>query len=74
MVGHLKQRLALTRFVSKATLHSTEQTDGPVARARRRVTVLFSDIRGFTAFSELHEPEQVVVMLNSYLQAQATSS
>ena len=36
---------------------------------RREVTVLFSDIRGFTTFSEKHSPEDVVAMLNEYLGA-----
>lgn len=36
---------------------------------RREVTVLFSDIRGFTTFSEKHKPEEVVAMLNEYLTA-----
>lgn len=33
---------------------------------RRQVTVFFSDIRGFTSFSEKHQPEEVVDMLNEY--------
>lgn len=33
----------------------------------RDLTVLFSDIRSFTTFSENHTPEQVVAMLNEYL-------
>ncbi len=36
---------------------------------RKEITVLFSDIRGFTAFSEKHEPEEVVSLLNEYLGA-----
>jgi adenylate cyclase len=36
---------------------------------RREVTVLFSDVRGFTTFSEKHAPEEVVSMLNEYLEA-----
>lgn len=36
---------------------------------RREVTVLFSDIRGFTTFSEHHPPERVVAILNDYLEA-----
>jgi adenylate cyclase len=34
---------------------------------RRTLTVLFSDIRGFTTFSELHPPEEVVGALREYL-------
>ncbi|PYM63507.1 MAG: hypothetical protein DMD79_08460 [Candidatus Rokuibacteriota bacterium] len=36
---------------------------------RRALTVLFSDIRGFTSFSERHPPEQVVETLHEYLTA-----
>ncbi|MEN8264631.1 MAG: adenylate/guanylate cyclase domain-containing protein [Nitrospirota bacterium] len=35
--------------------------------ARIEVTVLFSDIRGFTHFAEKYEPEDVVAILNEYL-------
>lgn len=34
---------------------------------KREVTVLFSDVKGFTNFSEHHSPEQVVAILNEYL-------
>jgi adenylate cyclase len=34
---------------------------------RELVTVLFSDIRGFTTFSENREPEDVIEVLNQYL-------
>jgi len=35
---------------------------------RRKVTIMMTDLRGFTALSERLEPEQVVQMLNSYLE------
>lgn len=38
---------------------------------RRQVTILFSDIRGFTGFSQSRSPEQVVARLNEYLSAMA---
>ena len=34
---------------------------------RRTLSVLFSDIRGFTTFSEMHPPEEVVGALHEYL-------
>ena len=57
-----------------------QQVPQPVARAllqepdanrlggiRREVTVLFSDIRGFTEWSDSTPPEEVVQILNEYL-------
>lgn len=35
---------------------------------RRSVTIMMTDLRGFTAMSERLEPEQVVKMLNSYFE------
>ncbi|MBU0467526.1 MAG: adenylate/guanylate cyclase domain-containing protein [Candidatus Omnitrophica bacterium] len=37
---------------------------------KRNITVLFSDIRGFTSYSEGHQPEEVVAMLNEILTEQ----
>lgn len=61
-------RHAMNLFVGKEVADDVETT-GKVGLSGKRefVTVLFSDVRGFTAFSETHEPEFVVAQLNAYL-------
>jgi len=73
MIGEIRAKIELSKFVSKATVGSVEAADAPVQRSgqRKRITVLFSDIRGFTSYSETVAPEAVVAMLNLYLDAQA---
>ncbi|TMK83485.1 MAG: adenylate/guanylate cyclase domain-containing protein [Actinobacteria bacterium] len=36
---------------------------------QREVTVLFADLEGFTSFSERHQPDEVISMLNTYWSA-----
>jgi adenylate cyclase len=77
MIRGLRNKLVLERFVSKSTADAARgaaQHTRPTMTAlgvRRPATVLFTDIRGFTAFSETVAPEHVVDMLNRYLQVQA---
>jgi class 3 adenylate cyclase len=40
--------------------------DDPLKSHRREVTVVFIDLRGFTAFSETAEPEEVMGVLREY--------
>lgn len=44
-----------------------ERRQSVVAGERRRVTVLFADVRRFTSLSERLPPEEVVTILNRYL-------
>jgi class 3 adenylate cyclase len=39
-----------------------------IAGVRREVSVLFADVRGFTTYSEKHDPEQVTKSLNEYFE------
>jgi len=58
---------AVRLFVGKQVAEDLEAS-GRVSLSGRRelVTILFSDIRGFTAWCENHEPETVVDRLNGY--------
>jgi adenylate cyclase len=74
MIKGLLERFNLEKFVSGQTVEAIRGSEGEGVRLggeRRDVTVFFSDIRGFTAFSEKVEPEVVVDMLNTYLRHQA---
>ena len=41
-------------------------TDDPLQSHRRDITVVFCDLRGFTAFAETSEPEEVMGVLREY--------
>ena len=41
-------------------------TDDPLKSHRREITVVFLDLRGFTAFTETAEPEEVMGVLGEY--------
>jgi class 3 adenylate cyclase len=58
----------LKRFLSPqvANLILTSGDDSVLASHRRAITVLFCDLRGFTAFSETADPEEVMSVLAEY--------
>jgi Adenylate and Guanylate cyclase catalytic domain len=45
---------------------NSEASDSLLASHRREVTALFCDLRGFTAFTEASEPEEVMGVLREY--------
>jgi adenylate cyclase len=67
-VGQLEQLGRLKRFFSPqlAELIVTGGADDPLKTHRREVTVVFLDLRGFTAFAERSEPEEVMGVLGEY--------
>ena len=58
----------LKRFLSPqiAELVVSSGDDSILKSHRRAVTVMFCDLRGFTAFAETSEPEEVMAVLNAY--------
>jgi len=68
-VREQREKRRLSQFFSPEVLREVvrQRDDNSLGSTRRLVTVLFSDIRGFTTLSERLEPEQVAEMLREYL-------
>jgi class 3 adenylate cyclase len=62
-----RQRTELARFAPQvASLLSSDEGEQLLAGHRREITALFCDLRGFTAFAETAEPEEVLGVLRQY--------
>jgi adenylate cyclase len=63
-------RRSLERYVSRDVVRELLDNDSELLSqlggARKEVSVLFSDLRGFTALSETADPETLVAQLNEY--------
>lgn len=76
MAVQLKDKLHMEKFVSKTTKKmitdsrnfGKDITPGSVYKAH--LSFIFADVRGFTSFSENHEPTEVVDTLNLYFDLQ----
>ena len=71
MLGGLREREWLHdmfgRFISREVPEAIRTGQVHLEGENRVVSVLFCGIRGFTARSEQHTPEEMVVLLNEYL-------
>jgi class 3 adenylate cyclase len=67
-LGEIERISKLKRFLSPqvAELIISNGDDSVLDSNRRAVTVAFCDLRGFTAFSETSEPEEVMGVLRDY--------
>jgi class 3 adenylate cyclase/CheY-like chemotaxis protein len=67
-VEQLDRLARLRRFLSPkvADLIVAGKLDDPMTTHRREVVVAFADMRGFTAFTETADPEEVFAVLHAY--------
>lgn len=71
MVMSLKEKLEMQKFVSDGTIAAIKgkiRDNQAATNHREELSLLFSDIRGFTAMSETMEPEDIIHLLNSYFE------
>jgi len=73
-VTQLERLGRLKRFFSPqlAELIVAGGAENPLRTHRQEVTVVFLDLRGFTAFAEMSEPEEVMGVLRDYHSAMGT--
>jgi len=75
MTRGLRERADMQKFISQSTvemIQANPHTARKVSAGERRVmTLFFSDVRGFTTFSEHKPPEEVVRVINRCLSLQA---
>jgi HAMP domain-containing protein len=75
MVLSLREKLLMEKYLSQPTVQSIKEhrdvTQLKLGGERKYVTALFSDARGFTSLSEKMSPEEVVRLMNVYLNLQA---
>jgi adenylate cyclase len=67
-VAQLERLSRLKRFFSPALAEAIVNggADDPLKSHRREIVVVFVDLRGFTAFAETAEPEEVMTVLREY--------
>jgi class 3 adenylate cyclase len=72
-VGEIEQLSRLRRFLSPQVADALMSQDTDISEPhRRRIAVLFCDLRGFTAFTRAAEPEEVILVLEEYYRTVGT--
>ncbi len=57
----------VTPEVARATLSAVQKGNINLEGQVQEVSVMFADIRGYTAYAEMHEPEEVMEMVNTFM-------
>jgi len=71
MLREETKRMTLSRFFSRSVIDKILDGHGIIRLGgeRKQVTIVFADLRGFTALSETLDQDQVVTVLNAYFSA-----
>jgi adenylate cyclase len=69
LLARRRLREALGRYVSPEVAARVERRPEELAGERREVSILFSDLRGFTTLSERMAPEKMAARLTEYFDA-----
>lgn len=71
MVVQIREKVEMQKFISKSTVEMIAGgKQATLGGSRNVICAVFTDVRGFTAFSEGRSPEEVVETLNYYLDIQ----
>ena len=73
VLARRRLRDALGRYVSPEIATRVERNPASLAGERRQVSILFSDLRGFTTLSERMAPEQMAARLTEYFDAMTST-
>src|SRR6266508_886124 len=73
VLARRRLRDALCRYVSPDIATRVERNPASLAGERRQVSILFSDLRGFTTLSERMAPERMAARLTEYFDAMTTT-
>jgi len=65
-VSEKKRLESVRRYLPPALVDQVRNIDAARRPQRRRMSVLFADVRDFSAFSEQLDPERLIEILNSY--------
>jgi adenylate cyclase len=70
MAQGLQEKVRMSRYVSQFVIDEVKKEDSEpnLLGEERKCTILFTDIRGFTTMSEQYPPQEIVELLNSYLE------